>query len=148
MGDTAAYSLLFSSSFLAATLVPGSSEATLAALVVSRPAETWALMTVATIGNTLGSAVNWMLGRWFAELATRKWFPASSMALQAAVDRFGRFGNWLLLFAWLPVIGDPITVAAGVLRVDFRLFIVLVAVGKAARYLVVLWGARALMPFF
>jgi membrane protein YqaA with SNARE-associated domain len=89
-----------------------------------------------------------VLGRWFAEFGTRKWFPASRNALQAAVAKFARFGSWLLLLAWVPVIGDPITVAAGVLRVDFRLFIVLVAIGKAARYLVVLWGARALVTYF
>jgi membrane protein YqaA with SNARE-associated domain len=138
--------LLFSTAFLAATILPGSSEAALAALALARPAETWMLFAVATIGNTLGSAANWVLGRWLASYADRKWFPVSAAALDRAARKLSRFGSWSLLLAWLPIVGDPLTVAAGLLRVDFRVFLVFVALGKAARYLVVLWGVEALAP--
>jgi len=142
MSTISASALLFSTAFLAATILPGSSEAALAALAISRPMEIWLLFAVATIGNTLGSAANWVLGRWLAGYADRKWFPVSAAALESAARKLSRFGSWSLLLAWLPIVGDPLTVAAGLLRIDFRVFLVFVAAGKAARYLVVLWGAK------
>ena len=74
------------------------------------------LVAVATAGNVLGSVVNWALGRFFAHFADRPWFPVSAAAFERATAWYGRFGVWSLLLAWLPVIGDPLTVAAGVLR--------------------------------
>jgi membrane protein YqaA with SNARE-associated domain len=146
MSSISAAALLFATAFLAATILPGSSEAALAALTVARPTETWMLFAVATIGNTLGSVTNWVLGRWLASYADRRWFPVSAASLDGAARKLSRFGSWSLLLAWLPIVGDPLTVAAGLLRVDFRVFLVFVALGKAARYLIVLWGVQAIAP--
>jgi len=144
MSSISASLILFSTAFLAATILPGSSEAALAALTLARPEDMWILFAAATVGNTLGSATNWVLGRWLAGYADRKWFPVSAAALGRAARKLSRFGSWSLLLAWLPIVGDPLTVAAGLLRVDFRAFLLFVGLGKAARYLVVLWGVQAL----
>jgi membrane protein YqaA with SNARE-associated domain len=122
---------------IAATLIPVSSEVVLGALSAAEGADIWWLVAVASLGNTLGAAINWVLGRACLRWRDRRWFPVKPAALARATDRFNRFGSWLLLFAWLPVIGDPLTFAAGVLRVNFWLFLVLVAIGKTARYAVV-----------
>ncbi len=125
---------LFVSAFLSATLLPGSSEAALIALLALRQSDPALLVAVATAGNVLGSVVNWAIGRFFAHFSDRPWFPVSARAFERATAWYGRFGVWSLLFAWVPVIGDPLTVAAGVLRVPFWRFVVLVTLGKAARY--------------
>ena len=122
---------------IAATLIPISSEVVLGALSAAEGADIWWLVAVASLGNTLGAAINWVLGRACLRWRDRRWFPVKPAALARATDRFNRFGSWSLLFAWLPVIGDPLTFAAGVLRVNFWLFLVLVAIGKTARYAVV-----------
>lgn len=128
------------SAFLAATLLPFSSEAVLAALVAAKaPGEAWALFAVALAANTAGSCVNWVLGRFLAHWQDRPWFPVSPPRLARAESWYRRWGQWSLLFAWLPVVGDPLTVAAGVLREDFTRFVLLVGVGKAARYAAVVW---------
>lgn len=101
------------------------------------------LLTAATIGNVLGSVVNWGLGRFLFLYRDRKWFPVSEQRYAQAVRWYERFGVWSLLFAWLPVIGDPLTIVAGALRTRFSLFLVLVSIGKFGRYLVVLSVALA-----
>jgi len=134
------YAALALSAFLAATLLPFSSEAVLAALVAAnRPQEAWALFAVATAANTAGSCVNWVLGRFLLHWRDRRWFPVSAQRLARAQAWFRRWGQWSLLFAWVPVVGDPLTVAAGALREDFVRFVVLVGIGKAARYAAVVW---------
>ena len=134
MPDAAGPLGLFVSAFLSATLLPGSSEAALIALLaLGRSDPAW-LVAVATAGNVLGSVVNWAMGRFFVHFADRPWFPVSAQALDRATAWYGRFGVWSLLFAWVPVIGDPLTLAAGLLRVGFWRFVVLVTLGKAARY--------------
>ena len=134
MPDVAGALGLFVSAFLSATLLPGSSEAALVALLALRPSDPVLLVAVATAGNVLGSAVNWAMGRFFAHFSDRPWFPVSAAAFERATAWYGRFGIWSLLFAWLPVVGDPLTVAAGVLRVGFWRFVALVTLGKAGRY--------------
>ena len=134
------YTGLFLTAFLAATILPLSSEGVLAALGSGDGFELWGLVLVATAGNTLGSVVNWGLGRWSLRFRDRKWFPVSAATLDRACARFRRWGLWTLLLAWVPVVGDPLTVAAGLLRVPFTPFLVLVAAGKAFRYLVVASG--------
>lgn len=129
-----AYLTLFLSAFGAATLLPGSSELVLSTLLLDHPEAIWALLAVATIGNTLGSAVNWVLGRFLLHFQDRRWFPVSHRRLDQASNLFQRYGYPLLLLAWVPVIGDPLTVAAGVLRARFLPFLLLVLIGKAARY--------------
>lgn len=141
--DPAAYAGLFLSAFSAATLLPGSSEALLATFIATeRGAVVW-LLLVATAGNVAGSAVNWALGRFLILYRERKWFPVSERGYARAVRWYERFGLWSLLFAWLPVIGDPLTVVAGALRTRFDVFVLLVSIGKAGRYLFVAAAALA-----
>jgi membrane protein YqaA with SNARE-associated domain len=144
MDELAAHLTLLGVSFLAATIIPGSSEVVLVTMVLERPAELMTLFLAATVGNTAGSVVNWALGRWFQRFAARRWFPASQRQLEKAAHWFNRYGIWSLLLAWLPIIGDALTVIAGTLKVNIYAFIALVAVGKAARYVAVLWGSEAL----
>jgi membrane protein YqaA with SNARE-associated domain len=128
---------LFLSAFIAATLVPMSSEAVLAALIAAHGWDVVLLVLVATAGNTLGSVVNWALGHFCLHWRHSRWFPVSEAKLELGSDWFRRFGSWSLLFAWLPVIGDPLTFAAGIARVPFPLFLLLVLIGKGARYAVI-----------
>lgn len=124
-------------SFLAATLLPGGSELLFAGLLAAGH-DPLALWLWATTGNTLGSAVNWVLGRWLLRFRERRWFPFRADTVERAQSWFQRYGVWSLLFAWAPVVGDPLTFIAGVMRVRFPLFILLTAVGKGARYAIVL----------
>ena len=132
--DLAAYAGLFLSAFTSATLLPGSSEAALLALLSTGRGEATSLVIVATVGNVLGSSINWILGRFFSSFRDRRWFPVTARSYDRAVTWYRRYGTWSLLLAWLPVIGDPLTVAAGALRVDGLRFLVLVSIGKAGRY--------------
>lgn len=140
MAALAIYGGLFISAFLAATVLPVSSEVVLAGLIAAGRGDPALLFTVATIGNTLGSVVNWFLGRGIGRLQTKRWFPITGERYEQASQTFRRFGAWTLLFAWLPVIGDAFTVAAGAARVHLGVFVVLVALGKAARYAVIVAG--------
>lgn len=135
---------LFAVAFMAATIIPGSSELALAASIAADPGYTLTLFMSALAGNVLGSVLNWALGRWAVGLVGRKGFPVTSQQLIQASTLFNRYGYWLLLFSWVPFIGDPLTVVAGSLRVNFWLFFILVTVGKAARYLMVIGGIEIL----
>jgi membrane protein YqaA with SNARE-associated domain len=141
MDHLSEFAALFFAAFLAATLLPGSSEALLAGLVLTGTGHSWGLLAIATAGNTLGSVVNWLCGRFLARFQDRRWFPVSPRKMDETAKWFEHYGIWSLLFAWVPIIGDPITVIAGTLRVPFLLFVTLVAIGKAARYLFVLAAA-------
>jgi membrane protein YqaA with SNARE-associated domain len=136
---------LFLSAFLAATILPFSSEAVLAGLYAFDRGNALALWLTASVGNTLGSLVNWLLGRFCLHWQDRRWFPIKPDRLERAHVWFSRYGVWSLLFAWLPVVGDPLTFAAGVLRVNAGLFLILVAAGKAARYGAVLLAAQGFL---
>jgi len=125
---------LFASAFLSATLLPGSSEAALLALLAAGAAEPWGLVTAATAGNVLGSVVNGVIGRGIERFRDRPWFPVSPRRFEQAVGWYGKWGRWSLLLSWVPIIGDPLTIVAGALRTDWRWFILLVTAGKAARY--------------
>jgi membrane protein YqaA with SNARE-associated domain len=137
MPEFAAYSALFVSAFLSATLLPGSSEAALVGLLAAGRGDPLALIAVATVGNVLGSVVNWVMGRFFAHFRDRRWFPVNQKSYERAIAWYERFGIWSLLFAWLPVVGDPLTLVAGALRTDIRWFLLLVTAGKLARYLMI-----------
>jgi membrane protein YqaA with SNARE-associated domain len=128
------YLALFVGSFLAATLLPFSSEVMLGSLAASGAFSPALLWLVASAGNVLGAVANWLLGKFFLHWKDRRWFPFRAQQLERAQRAFARYGLWTLLFSWVPVVGDPLTFAAGVLRVPFVVFFVLVAVGKAARY--------------
>ena len=137
MTDLAPYIGLFFSAALAATLLPGSSEAVLVGLLLAQKGDPWILLAVATIGNVLGSVINWLCGRLLLRFRDRKWFPVSPQLYDKAVGWFQRCGVWSLLLAWVPIVGDPLTVAAGALRVPLLPFVAIVTVGKFARYLAV-----------
>ncbi|MBP2228691.1 membrane protein YqaA with SNARE-associated domain [Azospirillum agricola] len=134
MSDVAAYAGLFFVALIAATIFPAQSELLLASLHASGRYDSLTLILVATTGNVAGSAVNWALGRYLMHFQDRRWFPASPALVERATRWYRRFGVWSLLLAWVPVIGDPLTLVAGILRVDFRLFLLLVTLGKAGRY--------------
>lgn len=142
MDGLSAHFALAAVAFLAATILPGSSEAMLAALVVQRPEAAATLLAAATLGNTAGAALNWALGRWLTHFAGRRWFPVSPAWIDRASGWFRRYGTWLLLFSWVPIVGDPLTMAAGLLRVRFAPFLLLVASGKAIRYAAVIGGVE------
>ncbi|MEX0738648.1 MAG: YqaA family protein [Pseudohongiella sp.] len=139
------YLSLFITGFVAATLLPASSELLLLALFQQglAPGLLW---LSATAGNTLGSCVNWYLGREILRFEDKRWFPVSRDSLQRAEKQFNRYGYWSLLFAWLPVVGDPLTFVAGMLRMRFALFVALVLLGKGVRYAVLLLLAAGLFP--
>jgi membrane protein YqaA with SNARE-associated domain len=137
MTDVAIYAGLFFSAFLAATLIPGSSEVLLVGLLSTGRGEPWVLLAVATVGNVMGSCANWVCGRFLARFKDRKWFPVSPRRYDQAIAWYGRYGLWSLLLAWVPIIGDPLSAAAGALRVPFVPFLAVVTAGKAARYMFV-----------
>lgn len=127
---------LFLAALIAATLVPAQSEAVLVALLLAGDHPVWLLLAVATAGNVLGSAVNWALGRYLMHFANRRWFPFSQARIDKARAWYGRWGRWSLLGAWLPLVGDPLTAAAGMMREPFWRFALIVTLAKGGRYLV------------
>ncbi len=128
---------LFISAFLSSTLLPGGSEAVLLALAATESAPRSELLIVASIGNTLGGMTSWGIGRLLA------WrYPAQALSKhdhQRALQRVQRYGAPILLLSWLPIIGDPLCVAAGWLKINPLLSAVCIGAGKAARYAVLLW---------
>lgn len=137
MVDLATYLGLFSAALLAATLLTAQSELVLAGLLLAGKQPVLALIAVATVGNVLGSAINWWLGRYLEHFQDRRWFPIKPATLQKASGWYHRYGRWSLLLSWVPLIGDPLTLAAGVLREPFFSFLGIVTVAKLARYLIV-----------
>ena len=130
------YSILFLSAFGAATIVPFYSEIAYIGMLEQGFAPLWVWL-VATAGNSLGAAVNWILGRFLTRFETRRWFPFKPDSLHRGQVWFQKYGVWSLLLAWLPIVGDALTFIAGVMRVRFELFFILTAIGKGARYAVV-----------
>ena len=127
---------LFGSSFLAATLLPGGSEATLAYAVNQSLAPLPALWAAATLGNTLGGLSSWGIGWWL-----NRRFPDRGLHRpehRRALTRIQRYGSPLLLLSWLPLIGDPLCVAAGWAGVRLPPALLFIALGKGARYAVLM----------
>lgn len=143
MTPLAAYAGLFAASFLAATIFPFQSELVLLGLLLSGDYPWPVLLAVATVGNVLGAVVNWGIGRFFVHFRDRRWFPVMP-ATYARVERwYRRYGVWSLLLAWLPIVGDPLTVVAGALRANLALFVVLVTAGKLGRYAVLVAATQS-----
>lgn len=136
MSGITVYGGLFLTAFLAATIFPAQSEAVLAALLASRDYSPFLLILVASIGNIIGSVLNWLLGRGMEHFHDKKWFPLKTQQLEKAQSWYQRYGRWSLLLSWMPFIGDPLTVAAGIMRENFFVFLVLVSIAKTGRYLV------------
>jgi membrane protein YqaA with SNARE-associated domain len=126
---------LFLSAFISSTLLPGGSEAVLVLLAAESAGDKLVLLAVATLGNTLGGMSSWALGRFIAWRFPSRRFAAKE---QRAIARLQRWGSPILLLSWLPVIGDPLCLAAGWLRIHWLSSLVFIAVGKAARYAVLL----------
>ncbi len=133
--DLAVYAGLFLVALAAATILPMQSEAVLVGFLLADYSP-WLLITVASVGNILGSALNWLLGRGIERFRDRSWFPANEAKLEWARRWYRRYGKWSLLLSWVPIIGDPLTVIAGVLREPFPMFLLLIAIAKIGRYLV------------
>lgn len=129
---------LFATAFLAASLLPAYSELLFAGLLL-KGHDPLALWAWASAGNTLGSVANWALARFLLRFENRRWFPFRRESLGRAQDWFQRYGVWSLLLAWAPIGGDALTFVAGLMHVRFWLFLLLVAIGKAARYAVLIW---------
>ncbi|WP_152225141.1 YqaA family protein [Pseudomonas sp. SCB32] len=135
----AAHAGLFLSAFGAATLLPLQSEAVLVGLLLGGQYPLWSLLLTASLGNVLGSLVNWVLGRGIERWHDKRWFPVSRQALEKAQARYRRLGCWSLLLSWAPLIGDPLTLIAGVMREPLWRFLLLVTLAKVGRYAVLAW---------
>ena len=133
-------SALFASAFSSATLLPGTSEAALVAVVLSGQTQWILALSVAILGNVLGAVVNWGMGYYWPQ----KPRYAQSPYMQRAARWFERYGIWCLLFSWVPVIGDPLTLVAGLAKVRLLTFFGLVLVGKSLRYALVLMTLSSL----
>ena len=129
------YFQLFIISFLAATILPLSSELVLSTMLLTDSFDKYLLLVVASFGNILGSSVNWYLGKKILIFKDKKWFPANEREIIKGEIYFKKYGIWSLLLAWVPIIGDPLTIVAGILRVKFFTFLLLVSISKISRYI-------------
>lgn len=129
-----AYLLLFLSAFGAATLLPLQSEAVLVGLLLQAKHSAYLLLVVATVGNVLGSCVNWYLGLRIERFKDKKWFPVSEKNMLKAEKIYQKYGFWSLLLSWTPIIGDPITLIAGLMKENFWRFLFIVSIAKTGRY--------------
>ena len=136
MIELSVYAGLFFVALLSASILPLQSEAVLVGLLLSETHPVWLLLAVASTGNVLGSLVNWYLGKYLQHFQHGRWFPVKPDQLDKAGRWYQKYGKWSLLLSWVPIIGDPLTVIAGVLREPFVPFLLLVTVAKVSRYLV------------
>ncbi|EIB96907.1 YqaA family protein [Pantoea sp. Sc1] len=130
MSDILTYASMFGSSFLSATLLPGSSEALLIALLIAKKTSVYGLLLAASLGNTLGGLTNIFIGRLLPLKGQGRWHDTAMTWLH-------RLGPAALLFSWLPVIGDLLCVLAGWLRFAWLPVMLFLAVGKTLRYIVI-----------
>jgi membrane protein YqaA with SNARE-associated domain len=131
--NTPSQPLLFILSFLAATLLPIGSEWLLIVMILEGFNPNHTVLT-ATLGNYLGACTNYCIGIWGSEFLTRKLLRIDIKEEDRARNIYRKYGSWSLLFAWLPVVGDPLCVLAGAFRVHFLKFSLLVFIGKFLRY--------------
>jgi len=122
---------------MVATIIPFASEAYFVTLILLNKYNIWFLLISASLGNILGSVVNWILGYYTKYLIIKKWFPITQKKIDKASVLFSKYGKWSLLLGWVPFIGDPITFVAGTLRYSFLPFLLLVSIGKIGRYIIV-----------
>lgn len=134
MTDFSILCAMFLNAFGAATILPMQSEALLVGLLLRTEIAPWLIVAVASAGNVCGSCVNWLLGRSIERFRGRRWFPVKGKVLDRAQAAYVKYGRPLLLLSWLPLIGDPVTVAAGLMREKFWIFVALVGISKTARY--------------
>jgi membrane protein YqaA with SNARE-associated domain len=127
---------LFFAAFIADTLIPAQSEAVLAALLLAGILPVWLLLSAATVGNVLGAAVNWTIGWILMRFSDHPRFPFSAMQVVRAQGWYGRWGWVSLLGSWLPIVGDPLTLASGMMREPLWRFMLVVKMAKFGRYAV------------
>ncbi|MEE4185616.1 MAG: YqaA family protein [Gammaproteobacteria bacterium] len=132
------YLALFGVAFAAATVLPFYSEVAVTGMVLNG-SDPWLVWAWATAGNTLGALLNYLLARYLLHYQDRKWFPVSQDQLAGSQRWFNRYGVWSLLLAWAPVGGDALTFVAGIMKVRLATFLLLVALGKGARYAAIIW---------
>jgi membrane protein YqaA with SNARE-associated domain len=137
MPHLAEYAGLFLAAFVSATVFPFQSEVVLFGMLLTDQYSTVLLVLVASLGNILGSCANWGLGRLLARFEDRPWFPVKREKIERAEGWYHRYGRWSLLLSWAPVVGDPLTIVAGVLREPFPIFLLLVSIAKVGRYVAV-----------
>ncbi|MEB3417148.1 YqaA family protein [Salipiger marinus] len=138
LAETAALGGLFLAAFGAATILPFQSELVFVGLQLRGTQALWLLVLVASIGNTLGSVVNYVLGLGLERYRHRRWFPVTEAQLEKAQGWYARWGVWSLLLSWAPL-GDGFTVVAGIMRTPLWLFVALVALAKTGRYIILAW---------
>jgi len=129
---------LFLAAFGAATILPFQSEVVFVGLQLAGTVSLKWLIVVASIGNTLGAVVNYVMGRGIERFRHRRWFPANDAQMARAQGWYARWGVWTLLLSWAPL-GDAFTVIAGVMRTPIWLFVLLVTLAKTGRYVVLAW---------
>ncbi len=127
------YMGMFLSALLAATILPFSSEVVLLTLYTNGLSPVF-LLLVASLGNVLGSLINYALGYRYGEVVATRWLRVNESSFTRAQNTFTRWGQWSLFLCWVPIVGDPITLVAGVLRSNFIFFLCSVAISKTARY--------------
>lgn len=148
MVEFTVYLGLFIAAFAAATILPMQSEAALVALLLTGEHSAFILIAVASAGNVLGSVLNWVLGRGVLRFRSRRWFPVGEDKMEQAQKWYRRYGRWSLLASWLPIIGDPITVVAGMLREPLPIFLLLVTIAKVGRYVAIALATTSLASGF
>ena len=131
------YLSLFAVGFMVATIIPFGSEVYFASLLAMKQYNGLLLLTVASLGNVLGSVFNWICGYYANYFIKKKWFPINQNQIDKATKFFSKYGKWSLLLAWVPFIGDPLTFVAGTLRYSIIPFVVLVSIGKVGRYIAI-----------
>ena len=141
MNSLEAYSSLFISSFLSSTILPGHSEITLTTLILLEKYSQILLIFFASFGNILGSVINWYLGFYITKFVNKSWFPFKKKQLDKASLWYLKYGKWSLFFSWVPIIGDPLTIVAGIFRVPLVIFITIVSISKVLRYIFVVYVA-------
>ena len=137
MNEIEAFITLFISSFISSTILPGYSEITLTSFIFLNKFNIINLIFIASLGNILGSILNWYLGFHFVKFKEKKWFPINKRQLEKASLWFLNYGKWSLFLSWVPFVGDPLTVVAGVLRVPIITFLIIVSISKILRYVIV-----------
>lgn len=137
MTHLAEYAGLFLAALLSATIFPFQSEVVLFGMLLTHHYSTATLVIVASLGNILGSCINWLMGRFLARFEDRRWFPVRRETIAKAEGWYRRYGRWSLLLSWAPIVGDPLTIVAGVLREPFPVFLALVSIAKIGRYVAV-----------
>jgi membrane protein YqaA with SNARE-associated domain len=115
-------------------LLPVGSEPVFIAMLLGAVGVPWLLVVVASLGNILGAVLNWWLGMELERFSSRRWFPVPPEALERAKRWYHVWGRWTLLLSWMPIIGDPLTIMAGVMRERLWIFLLLVSVAKTCRF--------------